>query len=52
MTISSRVQPISKINSSIKIANQTYSVDPLLLFQIISLAKKSNSELKTTSNTN
>lgn len=46
MSRKARVQPISKINASVKIDNETISIEPLLLFQRISLVKKSDEELQ------
>jgi len=43
---SNRVLPIAIINSSIRIREEIISIDPLLIFQRISLMETSNKELK------
>jgi len=43
---SNRVLPIAIVNSSIRIREEIISIDPLLIFQRISIMKTSNEELK------
>jgi len=43
---SSRVLTLASLNSSIKVNGEVTPIDPLLLFQRISVTKKSDEELK------